>query len=83
MLRFYQGAKTERDVLPVKPVDPNDVELELSFDSVTYGVANWLLYNHDAARAKELFEQVVTGYAWNAWGFVGSEVELVRIANRQ
>lgn len=83
LLRFYQGGKTERDVLPAKPVHPNDIEAELSFDTVTYGVASWRLYNHNAARARELFGQVVTGYAWNAWGFVGSEVELVRIANHQ
>ena len=77
--RFYQGAKSEDDVLPRKPANPNDVEGELSFDTVTYGVGNWHLYNRQPARAEELFKQVVTGYAWNAWGFVGSEVELARM----
>jgi tetratricopeptide (TPR) repeat protein len=79
LLRFYQGAKSEKDILPPKPADPNDVEAELSFDTVTYGVANWHLYNRQAARATVLFKQVVTGSAWNAWGFVGSEVELARM----
>jgi tetratricopeptide (TPR) repeat protein len=79
LLRFYQGAKTEKDVLPPKPADPNDTEAELSFDTVTYGVGNWHLYNHEPARAMELFEQVVTGNAWNAWGFVGAETELARM----
>jgi tetratricopeptide (TPR) repeat protein len=79
LLRFYQGAKAERDILPERPADPGDLEGELAFDTVTYGVANWHLYHHDAARARELFEQVVTGQAWNAWGFVGSEVDLVRM----
>ncbi|HEV2298438.1 MAG TPA: tetratricopeptide repeat protein [Candidatus Acidoferrales bacterium] len=79
LLRFYQGAKSEKDVLPAKPADPNDVEGELSFDTVTYGVGNWHLYNHEPARAVELFKQVVTGYAWNAWGFVGAETELARM----
>jgi hypothetical protein len=37
------------------------------------------LYTGDPDRPVELFKQVVTGNAWNAWGFVGSEVELVRI----
>lgn len=77
--RFYQGAMSERAVLPPKPADPNDVEAELAFDTVTYGVGNWHLYNsHDAKRATELFRQVVKGNAWNAWGFVGSEVALAR-----
>jgi tetratricopeptide (TPR) repeat protein len=79
LLRFYQGAKTEKEVLPPKPADPNDVEAELAFDTVTYGVGNWHLYNHEPVRAAELFKQVVTGNAWNAWGFIGSEVELTRL----
>jgi len=77
LLRFYQGAMTEKDVLPEKPSDPNDTEAELAFDTVTYGVGNWHFYNdHDAKRANALFRQVVAGQAWNAWGFVGSEVAL-------
>jgi tetratricopeptide (TPR) repeat protein len=76
--RFYQGALTEQTVLPPKPAGPNDTEAELAFDTVTYGVGNWRLYNGDAKRATELFQQVVSGNAWNAWGFVGSEVELKR-----
>ena len=76
---FYQGALTEQAVLPPKPADPNDTEAELAFDTVTYGVGNWHLYNGDAKGAAELFRQVAKGNAWNAWGFVGSEVELKRL----
>jgi tetratricopeptide (TPR) repeat protein len=83
LLRFYQGAKTEQEVLPAKPADPNDVEAELAFDTVTYGVGNWQLYNHEPARATELFKQVVTGNAWNAWGFVGAETELARMKAKE
>jgi lipoprotein NlpI len=79
LLRFYQGSLSEQDVLPPKPTDPNDVEAELSFDTVTYGVGNWHLYTGDPDRPAQLFKQVVTGNAWNAWGFVGSETELVRM----
>jgi tetratricopeptide (TPR) repeat protein len=79
LLRFYQGSLSEQDVLPPKPTDPNDVEAELSFDTVTYGVGNWHLYTGDPNRPAQLFKQVVSGNAWNAWGFVGSETELVRM----
>jgi lipoprotein NlpI len=79
LLRFYQGSLSEQDVLPPKPTDPNDVEAELSFDTVTYGVGNWHLYTGDPNRPAQLFKQVVAGNAWNAWGFVGSETELVRM----
>ncbi|MFZ0333670.1 MAG: tetratricopeptide repeat protein [Candidatus Acidiferrales bacterium] len=79
--RFYQGALSEKEILPAKPADPNDTEAELAFDTVTYGVGNWNFYNdHDAKRATELFRGVVGGNAWNAWGFVGSETELRRMA---
>lgn len=87
LLRLYQGAMPEQKVLPPKPVDPNDVEKELAYDTVAYGVGNWHLYNaasgangaKDRLRAQQLFESVVTGDAWNAWGFVGSETELARM----
>lgn len=77
--RFYQGSKTAQQILPPKPANPNDTEAELSFDTVAYGVGNWHLYNdNDATGAAALFKEVVSGNAWNAWGFVGSEVELAR-----
>ncbi len=77
--RFYQGKLTEKEVLPPKPANPNDTEAELAFDTVTYGVGNWHVYNdHDAKRANALFRQVVSGQAWNAWGFVGSEIALAK-----
>lgn len=79
LLHFYQGSISEIDVLPPKPTDPNDVEAELAFDTVSYGVGNWHLYTHDPARPEQLFQRVVSGQAWNAWGFIGSEVELARM----
>jgi len=78
LIRFYQGVISERAVLPSKPANPNDTEAELAFDTVAYGVGNWHLYNHQPKRALALFRQVVAGSAWNAWGFIGSEVELSR-----
>lgn len=79
LIRLYQGAMPEQKVLPPKPTNPNDVEAELAYDTVAYGVGNWHLYSHDPRRAAELFKSVVTGDAWNAWGFVGSEIELARM----
>lgn len=79
LIRFYQGALPEAKLRPAKPSDSNDTEAELSYDTVTYGDGNWHLYHHDAARARELFQSVVSGEAWNAWGFVGSEIDLARM----
>jgi tetratricopeptide (TPR) repeat protein len=79
LLRFYQGVLSESQILPPKPAGPADIEGELSFDTVTYGVGTWRLYNNrNPAGARELFQTVVTGFAWNSWGFIGSEVELAK-----
>jgi hypothetical protein len=64
--------------LPPPPAGPNDLEGELAFDTVSYGVGNWRLYHHDGAGAAALFRNVAKGEAWNAWGFIGSELELIR-----
>ena len=76
LLHFYQGKLTAEAVLP-PPAGPADLEGELSFDTVSYGVGNWRVYHHDNPGALELFRNVVKGEAWNSWGFIGSELELI------
>ena len=78
LLRFYQGAMSESQILPPKPSGPADIEGELAFDTLNYGIGNWHLYNNDPNGARKFFGRVVTGYAWNSWGFIGSEVELAK-----
>ncbi len=77
LLRFYQGKMTEKEILPAKPA-PGDTEAELSYNTIYYGVGNWHLYNGDKALAVTFFRRVVTGEAWNSWGFIGSETDLAR-----
>jgi hypothetical protein len=69
---------TEAEILPPPPARPDDLEAELAFDTVTYGVGNWRLYHGNRTGAMDLFQKVVQGQAWNAWGFIGSETELLR-----
>jgi len=78
LLHFYQGQLTADAVLPPPPTGPDDLEGELAFDTVSYGVGNWRVYHQQRADAIGLFRNVVKGEAWNAWGFIGSELELVR-----
>jgi tetratricopeptide (TPR) repeat protein len=78
LLHFYQGQLTAEAVLPPSPAAPEDLEGELAFDTVSYGVGNWRLYHHDRSDAVGLFRNVVKGEAWNSWGFIGSERELLR-----
>jgi tetratricopeptide (TPR) repeat protein len=77
LLHFYQGKLSEAEVLPAKPAGPTDIEAELSFNTINYGVGNWHLYNGDSAHAGVFFKNATSGFAWNSWGFIGSELELV------
>lgn len=80
LVRFFQGAMPEADALPPEPPAGNkDMETELRFDTVAYGVGNWHLYNHQPAKAEEYFRRVAKGHVWVTWGFIGSEVELERM----
>ena len=78
LLHFYQGTATKEQTLSPKPMSPDDTETELSFNTTSYGVGNWHLYNGEPKVASELFQPVVQGQAWNSWGFIGSELELAR-----
>ena len=79
LLHFYQGKLSETEVLPRAPSGPDDIEGELSFNTINYGVGNWRLYNmNDRDGAQTFFNRVVKGHAWNSWGFIGSELELSR-----
>jgi tetratricopeptide (TPR) repeat protein len=78
LLHFYQGQLTAEAALPPPPTGPEDLEGELAFDTVSYGVGNWNIYHHNRSEAVGLFRNVVKGEAWNSWGFIGSELELLR-----
>jgi tetratricopeptide (TPR) repeat protein len=78
LLHFYQGQLTAESVSPPPPAGSADLEGELAFDTVSYGVGNWYLYHHNRSGAEVLFKNVMKGEAWNAWGFIGSEEELLR-----
>jgi Flp pilus assembly protein TadD len=79
LVRFFQGALPEGQALPPEPPAGNtDMETELRFDTVAYGVGNWHLYNNEPAKAREYFSRVAKGHVWVTWGFIGSEVEMAK-----
>jgi hypothetical protein len=44
-----------------------------------YGVGNWYYVNGDRAKAKEIFEKVVSGPQWSAFGYIAAEADLQRM----
>lgn len=71
-LLLYRGERTPQDVLD--PEGASDVDIATQ----GYGVGNWYLCNGDRAAAQALFERVVQGSAWAAFGFIAAEAELAR-----
>ena len=68
LVRFFQGAMPEAKALPPEPPAGNtDMETELRFDTVGYGIGNWHLYNHDTAAAEQYFRRVAKGHVWVTW----------------
>ena len=79
LIRFFQGRMPEAEAVPPQPAPGNtDVEAELRFDTVAYGVGNWYLYNGSAAKAQEYFQKIVKGNVWITWGYIGAENEVAR-----
>ncbi|MGH9319074.1 MAG: tetratricopeptide repeat protein [Vicinamibacteria bacterium] len=72
-LLMYKGLLAPEDLLG----DGTSDGIELATQG--YGVGNWYFYNGEVARAKDIFERVVAGSAWSAFGFIAAEADLKRM----
>jgi hypothetical protein len=51
----------------------------LEGDATTlYGVGNWYLFNGQDQKARAIFERIVAGKEWSAFGFIAAEADLHR-----
>lgn len=73
-LLYYRGVRDETSTL-----DSLSAAGELAFVTGAYGVAHWHLVEGDTTRARALFERIVGGDQWPAFGFIAAEVELARM----
>jgi tetratricopeptide (TPR) repeat protein len=71
-LLMYKGLRTPDSVLNLNTAD------DIQIATQGYGVGNWYLVNGDRAKAREVFERVVAGRAWAAFGYIAAESELAR-----
>jgi tetratricopeptide (TPR) repeat protein len=71
-LLMYKGARTPESVLNLNTAD--DVQIATQ----GYGVGNWYLVNGDKTKAKAIFDRVVAGKAWPAFGYIAAEADLKR-----
>ncbi len=75
-ISMYKGA-----ILPEELLQVNDTIEDASLILATqgYGVGNWYLYNGDTTNAIKVFQNVVSGDNWPAFGFIASEADLYRL----
>jgi tetratricopeptide (TPR) repeat protein len=71
-LLMYKGLEKPETLLNPKDADA------LTLATQGYGVGNWYYVTGDRARAREIFEKVVAGPQWSAFGYIAAEVDLKR-----
>ena len=71
-LLMYKGELNPDDLL-------GDSASPLDLATQGYGVGNWYLCNGETDRAVVIFRRMVSGPYWPAFGYIASEVELVRL----
>ncbi|MEQ9423435.1 MAG: tetratricopeptide repeat protein [Cyclobacteriaceae bacterium] len=74
---MYKG-----DIDPTELIDlrrTNDPGVSLKIATQGYGVANWYLYNGEVNKARQLFEKIVEGTSWTAFGYIAAEVDLANL----
>jgi hypothetical protein len=50
----------------------------LDFATAGYGIATWHLYNGREAEARALYERILQGGQWAAFGYLAAEAEVAR-----
>jgi tetratricopeptide (TPR) repeat protein len=72
-LLMYKGLEKPEALL-----DPVKADA-LTIATQGYGVGNWYLVNGDRARAGDMFQKVVSGTYWAAFGYIAAEADLQRL----
>jgi tetratricopeptide (TPR) repeat protein len=73
LLLMYKGLRSPCELLTPGD-DPDAVALNAA--TVAYGVGNWHLYNERPNEAREIFEGMMDGETWAAFGFIAAETDL-------
>lgn len=72
LLLFHKGFRTDKSLLdPVR-------DKPLEFSTLGYGVSVYHLLDGNARRACPLLRKIVDAGAWNAFGYIAAETDIVR-----
>lgn len=73
-LMMYKGEQTPESLLDLEPMDAREKAISLATQG--YGVGNWYLYNGNQEAALKIFQQVLEGTFWAAFGYIAAEVDV-------
>lgn len=72
-LLMYKGLGTPQSLLDTARADDTTIATQ------GYGVGNYYFVMGDTRKAREVFEKVVSGGGWNAFGYIAAEADLARM----
>jgi hypothetical protein len=72
-LLMYKGLEKPEALLDASNPDATQIATQ------GYGVANYYFVTGDTAKARQVFEKIVSGAGWNAFGFIAAEGDLRRM----
>jgi tetratricopeptide (TPR) repeat protein len=72
-LLMYKGLEKPEALLNTDTADATQIATQ------GYGVANYYFVTGDGVRARQVFEKIVSGAGWNAFGFIAAEADLQRM----
>ena len=67
LLLFYKGELSEEELTGEGSAG----------DAITYGVANWHLYNNNPERAREVYDELLGRSSWASFGYIAAESDLL------
>ena len=79
-LLMYKGEVEPQELLDLRAEADPDTALQIATQG--YGVGNWYLVNGDEEAAREVFERILEGTSWAAFGYIAAEADLHRWNDR-
>ena len=73
---LYKGKKRAEDLL--KTVSGDDV----AGATIAYGIGNWYFYNNQKDKAFDIFNRIIDGKEWAAFGYLAAEAEIARVKKK-
>ena len=75
-LLMYKGAVSPVEVLDTQTADATQLATQ------GYGVANYYFVTGNREKARDVFNRIVAGSGWNAFGYIAAEADLQRMPGR-